>query len=280
MLVTDACSLSDDGRYILVYSGPGTSPNSVHHIFATIKTMFGQTYNIRSVDARLLRLESWEKYCAMLVMPGGRDLPYCEELDGKANDRIRHYVEQGGRYLGICAGAYYGCATIEFEKGRPYMEVCGSRELGFFPGLSRGSMFPGFVYNTEHGARAVEMQICEEAFRGNQMDPADLPETVTTYYNGGGYFAHADRYEGVDILARFMDRGICTDETSCPAAAIYCQRGFGHVVLISTHPEYSILSIDGRLLPTMFTTTEDRLMYEAKRKSFLQAVFQKMNLYP
>lgn len=27
------------------------------------------------------------------------------------------YVEGGGAYLGLCAGAYYACARVEFEPG-------------------------------------------------------------------------------------------------------------------------------------------------------------------
>ncbi len=27
------------------------------------------------------------------------------------------FVEQGGSYLGLCAGAYYACTAIEFEAG-------------------------------------------------------------------------------------------------------------------------------------------------------------------
>jgi hypothetical protein len=27
------------------------------------------------------------------------------------------YVERGGAYLGLCAGAYYACARVEFEPG-------------------------------------------------------------------------------------------------------------------------------------------------------------------
>lgn len=41
------------------------------------------------------------------VIPGGRDLPYCRDLNGYINDRIIRYVKEGGVYMGICAGAYY-----------------------------------------------------------------------------------------------------------------------------------------------------------------------------
>ena len=52
------------------------------------------------------------------------------------------YVKSGGSYLGLCAGAYYGCARVVFEPGTP-LEVVGGRELQFFPGTARGAAFPG-----------------------------------------------------------------------------------------------------------------------------------------
>ena len=52
------------------------------------------------------------------------------------------YVNGGGSYLGLCAGAYYACARVEFEMGSE-LEVVGERELAFFPGIGRGSVAPG-----------------------------------------------------------------------------------------------------------------------------------------
>jgi glutamine amidotransferase-like uncharacterized protein len=52
------------------------------------------------------------------------------------------FVSQGGGYLGLCAGAYYACARVEFEPGTR-LEVVGDRELAFFPGIAQGAAFPG-----------------------------------------------------------------------------------------------------------------------------------------
>lgn len=166
----------------------------------------------------------WIQHAAVLVMPGGADLPYCKHLNGKGNliikgkhsrtaaDAVqpaqlckpgvrvrcvwvvailplakRHamqlmlcisrivgykqqaipniglkscttsraashlpaaccctadFVHSGGSYLGLCAGAYFGCSRVVFEPGTP-LEVVGDRELAFFPGIARGAAFPG-----------------------------------------------------------------------------------------------------------------------------------------
>ena len=68
---------------------------------------------------------------------------------------VADYVHGGGRYLGLCAGAYYACNRVEFEQGSP-MEVQGDRELQFFPGIARGAAYPGehcrirYIHMTMH----------------------------------------------------------------------------------------------------------------------------------
>lgn len=67
------------------------------------------------------------------------------------------YLQQGGRYLGLCAGAYYACQQVAFEPGTN-LEVHGNRELALFPGVAVGSIVPGFEYGSELGA-----QVCAAA---------------------------------------------------------------------------------------------------------------------
>jgi len=38
------------------------------------------------------------------------------------------------------------------------LEVKGSRELGFFPGVARGAVYPGFTYQTEAGTIAAPIK--------------------------------------------------------------------------------------------------------------------------
>ncbi|ORY94472.1 biotin-protein ligase [Syncephalastrum racemosum] len=246
------------GINILLYSGNGTSPNAVRHTQHTLKMLLGHAYDIVSVDAQTLRSEPWEDTCAMVVVPGGRDLPYCNDLNGAANNRIRHYVQGGGRYLGLCAGAYYASKTIEFEKDKE-LQVLGPRELAFYPGLSRGTIYPGFVYDSEKGACAALVETTSG-------------QTLPMYYNGGGYFAHAEQYQDVKVLARYAEPGICEDEAK-PAAAVECKVGQGTAVLIATHPEYDMSDY-----PSAGELAQKLLPAEKERKAFLRSVFSSMGL--
>ncbi|KAI8578733.1 hypothetical protein K450DRAFT_245252 [Umbelopsis ramanniana AG] len=263
---------------VLVYTGDGTSPNSVSHTVSTLKSLLGHSYDIIKVDAQALDKEPWEATCSMLVMPGGRDLPYCHDLNGPVNARIRHYVSEGGRYWGICAGAYYGCQEIEFEKGRNAMEVIGKRELAFFPGLSRGTMYPGFIYNSERGARATKLSIDRNKLMNLYANNDAVPSEIDTYYNGGGYFVNADQYESVEVLARYTEKGICQDE-EYPAAVVHCRVGKGSAILVGTHPEYDVARMKDNFDDYEGTDMIQNLMLaDPSRKQFLRALFARVGL--
>lgn len=270
---------------ILVYSDLGASPNSVKHTYNTLKTLLGHVYDIIQIDRKVLQSEPWEVGCVMLVMPGGRDLPYCEALNGEPNSRIKKYVEGGGRYLGLCAGAYYASSEIEFEKDRALMEIVQPRELGFFPGLSRGTTYPGFVYNSESGARSVAVHLEKDVLKDYcPATTTDIPNEIKMYYNGGGYFVHPEKYDNVTVLCRYKDRSkLCTDEPQGPAAVVHCKVGHGHALLIATHPEYDISSDDlllndGGASATVKTIVKDLILSEVDRKAFLHAAFARIGL--
>ena len=76
---------------------------------------------------------NWQDNCAALVLGGGYDKGFVQSLGQDGADMIRSFVLQGGAYIGICAGAYFACDHIEFEKGSN-LEVCGDRPLKFYPG--------------------------------------------------------------------------------------------------------------------------------------------------
>lgn len=257
---------------ILIYSGNGTSPNSVRHTHQTLKSLLGHAYDIVKVDSKALSTEPWEETCAMLVIPGGRDMPYCTDLNGALNSRIKNYVHGGGRYLGLCAGGYYASKTIEFEQDRPDMQVCGNRELEFFPGLCRGTIYPGFVYDSERGARCANIQLMSDKLQ--PYYPGLVPKVVSMYYNGGGYFAHADKYPNVEILGRFLEPGICKDEEN-PACVVQCKVGQGTALLISTHPEYEVASMQTHENQAL---VDELRASEADRKGFLVAAFARIGL--
>lgn len=157
------------------------------------------------IDGRILHLAD------IFVMPGGADLPYCEKLDGEGNDNIRAYVEEGGTYLGICAGAYYGCAALEFHKGRED-EISGPRELAFAPVTAVGSV--------AELAKPYDLTLDSAAV-------ITLQNGLRAYYHGGPYF----RLDGmVGVIAYY-------DLPFVAPAIISSQVGQGKAILSGVHFE-------------------------------------------
>ncbi|KAI8089957.1 biotin-protein ligase [Halteromyces radiatus] len=159
-------------------------------------------------------------------------------MNGDINQRVKNYVYGGGRYLGLCAGAYYASSDIAFEVGTP-MEVKGPRELGFYPGQCRGTMYPGFVYNSNKGARAVHIHI------GNQQQ-----NTIAMFYNGGGFFVNPEQYPEVTVVATYSnnkddDEKTTTTTAAAAAAVVMCKVGNGLALLSAVHPEYDVTTTPG-----------------------------------
>ncbi|KAL1888996.1 biotin holocarboxylase synthetase [Sporothrix stenoceras] len=238
---------------VLVYAGSGTTTESVRHCLLTLRRLLYPNYAVIPVTEDALVKEPWQATCALLVIPGGADMGYSRVLNGAGNRRIAQYVRAGGRYLGLCAGGYYGSGRCEFEVGNKPLEVIGRRELGLFRGTCRGCAYPGFAYKSEAGARAVQITIHREAFtpKGQKGDknkkaaPVDLPTSAYSYYNGGGVFVDAKSADNVQVLASYPD-DIAVDGGKGRAAIIYCTVGEGAAILTGPHPEFEPANLSER----------------------------------
>ncbi|CAO1638101.1 unnamed protein product [Parajaminaea phylloscopi] len=232
---------------ILLYSGPGVSTTALAHTRKALQELC-PTYDVRPTSATELALAPWQSTASLVVVPGGRDLPYVEEMgkmrrkeDGgmvSAQDAVRRWVaEQGGSFVGICAGAYFASTWCCFEQGTD-MEVSGPREgLQFYPGECRGTVYKGFVYESDAGARVT------------RLVAAGTDARIAMHYNGGGAFIDAEKYaaQGVSVLARYPtdDADVAQADSrrtyAGQPAVVHCQVGRGQAVLFGTHPEFSLL---------------------------------------
>jgi len=166
---------------IYIYKDVGVSRNSFEQTQKCFETMASRketlNYSVTALSAAAIKIGAWKNDARCLILPGGADIPYGAALNGLGNQMIRNYVENGGIYIGICAGAYYGARRIEFEKNSP-TAIVADRELGFFPGTVKGPHWANYVAGHHAGSRAVRTY-CGEKW---QTPPWD------TYINGGGCF--------------------------------------------------------------------------------------------
>jgi biotin--protein ligase len=219
---------------VLVYSGPGAGARSVLSALHALRRALAPRVAIAPLSAAALLDGGWRASATALVMPGGADLPYCAALDGAGVALIREFLEeQGGSYLGLCAGAYFASARVEFELGNPALAVDGARELALFPGAARGAVALGFDYGSEAGAAAAALRF-RPAGGGGAPDGEGLTRSCADYVNGGCAFhafpaARAPR--DFEVLSRYA--GLAGGAP----AAVLCRVGAGRAVLCGTHPE-------------------------------------------
>lgn len=203
-------------RTIYVYVDDGADPFCAACLMRALHDVHGHA---EMIDAPDLLAGGWEQTCDALAFPGGADRPYAEKLDGRGNQLIRDYVEDGGRFLGVCAGAYYACRRIDF-LGED-LSLKKDRELGFFPGTAVGSLgelaAPYRVHDLRCAA-AVEL--------GTPLGPA------TVLYWGGCRFQPDPNPLAAEVLARY---------TALPPgrdiAAVRTHVGRGRAVLVGVHAE-------------------------------------------
>eukprot|EP01134_Creolimax_fragrantissima_P006231 CFRG6231T1 len=158
-----------------------------------------------------VRLGEWVKDAAAIFVGGGADMGYLQELAHDVcscvcvneflpkgsirindinekrtlacNSRhvslpdgisvIREYIQAGGVYVGICAGAYMACNRVIFDEGGA-LEVIGDRPLSFFPGNGVGPVVGDYDYASERGARAVRIRWASSENRMNSIDMSKL----------------------------------------------------------------------------------------------------------
>lgn len=188
-------------------------------LFSSLLVQLKRKFRCECITAREIIEGSLLERADLFVIPGGRDLPYVKLLHGAGIEKIRMYVEKGGCFLGICAGAYFASSYVEFDKGGP-LHVEGARELQFFPGKSIGPLFGPYYYDSEKGAKIVSLsyQHAQEHFLSR------------SYYNGGCFFEKTPSH---------LYETLATYENDLPAIVL-CKVGNGIAILSGVHFEKSV----------------------------------------
>ena len=213
-------------KKILVYADAGSSLASAIGLCKRLASLVDSNqYTIQLATANLIKHSSWESETQLFVMPGGRSKPFYTSLQEAGNEKIVNYVKAGGNYLGICAGAYYGSTTTEFEKDHP-LQLILDGPLNFFPGKAVGPAYgPGkFQYNRQIGARLAKIQW--------NLDDEIKQQVIGVYYNGGCFFELGTSHQkNIQVLANYFDI------ENKPPAIIACKIDRGRAILSGVHVE-------------------------------------------
>jgi len=272
--------IETERKNILIYNDKGCS-DSVCQVMAMLEGVVDRSRcRIFFVNSNYINnYKDWEKDTALFVMPGGYARPHYITLGAKwendsvnkgekriiaktglGNERIRRFVENGGHYLGICAGAYYGAALTIFEEDGP-LEVIDEGALNFFPGVAEGPAYGlgKFRYASEKGAEVAQISSSQLLHVNN----------LSVYYNGGCAFRGLESSRKIpedSILAYYSNLTSVAGEQTTPAVAIVeNQIGKGSAILSGVH--FECLSTDfshGMLRASLSEGDKERQLLQAE----------------
>ncbi|CAH8649794.1 unnamed protein product [Schistosoma mattheei] len=204
-------------KQIQIYKDLGTSERCYIHLKNAFQYLTS-LYKIEEINSTIINNQNIQS--DLLCFGGGYDLGYLKSLQLSGCINIHNYIKENmGRYLGICAGAYFACDYCCFDMNGP-LEVYGERYIKLFQGIGSGPVFPGFQYNSENGSYAVSIQAVSKNL---------IPQTATVYYNGGCTF-ESTNWEDSQVLYTYSDNG--------KPAIIGSKLGNGCGILSGVHFEY------------------------------------------
>lgn len=159
-----------------------------------------------------------------VLFPGGSGRGIATALGEEGQEAVRAFVQAGGGYVGICAGAYLATCRIE-----GYLNMAGA-------------------YHNQpwrKGGGPVDIELTPE---GEAIFGSDF-RTFVTRYNNGPVFGHEDGltpegdFEPIQVLAYFRSAttnpvsGQESTEMIDQAAITATEFGAGRLLMISPHPE-------------------------------------------
>ena len=235
---------------ILIYKDEGASLDSVNALLNSFKDTEAKT-----VSGFDLQNTAWISHTRLLIIPGGKSVPFYEKLGAAGNKNIVAFVEQGGCYLGLCAGAYYASKETIFANGLP-LELHLPGELNFFQGRAIGPVFADetFAYASEAGARVVDI-----TWQDQQL--------YSLYFNGGCYFENASDFKNVEILAHYTAKKL--------PAIVKCAIGKGCAILSGVHPELSFETVPDDSNTHHQTLRKSLLLVDENRKRLWSALLRR-----
>jgi biotin---protein ligase len=221
-------------RQVLVYKDKGADESSASALATEIRAIGQNKIPVNFATAAHLRSPDWQAKTALLVMGGGTALQLDAQLGEKGVQNIYSFVqEEDGRYVGICAGAYFASKVSQFSAGNTSYKR--ERSLAFFPGTAYGPVYPdiGQDYLSPEAAKAARIGLY--ALGREQYKPSLTG--LAFYVAGSAFKVNATHRSKVRVLGKYLDT------TPASPAIIACKAGRAkmntyRVCLSGIHPEY------------------------------------------
>jgi glutamine amidotransferase-like uncharacterized protein len=237
LLLTSADCFADPIK-VAVFNGEGVGKSCTNLITALTKS--GNT------DFKLTRITTPEildgglSQVDVLIHSGGSGSKQGNDLGEEGRKIVRQYIDQGGGFLGVCAGAYL--ATNDYSWSL--------------------NLIDAKVLDRKHWARGMGTVQLELSPSGQKLFQT-AESTLDIYYGQGPLLARREwddpktpDYESLAIYAsEIAKNGAPSGIMKGTSAAVRCKYGKGKVFCFSAHPELT----DGlqHLIPTVVNWLAD-----------------------
>lgn len=185
-------------KTIAVYTGPGTSTGN---LVPRLRESFNAIAIRQTGAADIHDPQTLNEDTLAFFLPGivGEDSPYTRELGPRGNAAIRRYVEEGGVFVGVCAGAYYACADIVYDPPWRVTRKTSRPGLDFFNALAKGPL-PG-LGTAGDDYWFSDCSMTRISYKGKN---GATRTTGIAYGNGPALFPY-DENDDLEVLARYND---------------------------------------------------------------------------
>jgi glutamine amidotransferase PdxT len=100
---------------IYLYSGSGTDKECVKNTINALLKVF-KYLPIKEVNEHDLKNTNFEFInCILYIHPGGHAIEQLNAINYIGSNKIKKYIRNGGKYLGICAGVYITANIINLH---------------------------------------------------------------------------------------------------------------------------------------------------------------------
>jgi biotin--protein ligase len=230
---------------IRIYNGGGALPMCSDASLFLLRDLFAAEVasgklEVSAIDHHEIRstTSKWQDDCALFVISGGGVTGFKDALQPDGLTAIKSYVSSGGQYLGMCAGAYFGAAEIDFtghdwQSKKPYKKQ--SDGLGFFDGIAKGSIdaIAPLYDGTSATCRAIDVSLGKAGLEDKEAKSASV------FYGGGPEFLmpEASSMTEAQIISRYLldDGQTAVAGLSCPITNNNGRNG--HALLLSWHAD-------------------------------------------
>lgn len=201
---------------IAIYEGPGSGESGVAKVSARAQQLRGATVTrVKAAEMGTRDLSEFD----IVIFSGGSGSGQSKAIGEAGRKNVREFVERGGGYLGICAGAYLACAGFDWGLG-----ILNARTVS---------------NKWQRGRAMVQMQLTEE---GQGMF-GKVGEPFTIRYANGPIIKPLGREDLPPYRVAALFRSEVANNGT-PAgvmvnspAAVYATFGKGRVFTISPHAE-------------------------------------------